>query len=202
VLSTEDARADAVEWRARDLRVYEPFHWSRQATLPDGSELTVAFTLTFVTNPQMPEIAFFSCQQHNPQAFWKPEFQAHDNGAMAISGVTLVDEDPPRHRAFFASLMGGADMDEARDALVVHCAGGVIRVLSPAGFAAHFPGVQSARPPAGTAFRAATIDVADLDQVARCLADNGVDFVRSDTSIQVADQQCCGLVLEFVPAPA
>jgi hypothetical protein len=202
VLSTEDARADAVEWRARDLRVYEPFHWSRQATLPDGSELTVAFTLTFVTNPQMPEIAFFSCQQHNPQAFWKPEFQAHDNGAMAISGVTLVDEDPPRHRAFFASLMGGADMDEARDALVVHCAGGVIRVLSPAGFAAHFPGVQSAQPPAGTAFRAATIDVADLDQVARCLADNGVDFVRSDTSIQVADQQCCGLVLEFVPAPA
>lgn len=202
VLSTEDARADAVEWRARNLRVYEPFHWSRQATLPDGSELTVAFTLTFVTNPQMPEIAFFSCQQHNPEAFWKPEFQVHDNGATAISGVTLVDEDPARHKAFFASLMGDADMDEAEDALVVHSAGGVIRVLSPARFAAHFPGVHSAQPPAGTAFRAATIDASDLDQVARCLADNGVGFVRGDASIQVADRHCCGLVLEFVHAAA
>ena len=202
VLSTEDARADAVEWRARDLRVYEPFHWSRQATLPDGSELTVAFTLTFVTNPQMPEIAFFSCQQHNPEAFWKPEFQLHDNGATAISGVTLVDEDPPRHKAFFASLMGDADMDEARDSLIVHSGDGVIRVLSPARFAEHFPDMQPAQAPAGTAFKAATIDASDLDQVARYLADNGVDFVRRDASIQVAERQCCGLALEFVHAPA
>ena len=61
VLTTEDARADADDWRSRGLHGYEPFHWSRGATLPDGSETTVAFTLTFVTDPAMPEIAPSKC---------------------------------------------------------------------------------------------------------------------------------------------
>jgi catechol 2,3-dioxygenase-like lactoylglutathione lyase family enzyme len=198
VLSTEDARADAHEWRAHGLHVYEPFHWSRKATLPDGSETTVAFTLTFVTNPLMPAIAFFSCQQHNPEAFWKPEFQVHANGASGVSGVTLVDPSPARHAAFLSSLVGDADIDEAPEALAVHCAGGVIRVLSPGRFAARFPSAQSAKAAASTPFRAASIDAADLEQVARCLTDNGIGYTRSDSAVQVSDDQCCGIALEFV----
>jgi len=202
VLSTEDARADADEWRARDLQVYEPYHWSRKAILPDGSETTVAFTLTFVTNPLMPEIAFFTCQQHNPEAFWKPEYQVHTNGAMAVCGVTLVDEAPARHGAFFASLVGSTEIDQASDGVIVHCAGGVIRVLSPQGFAARYPGAKSDYAAEGAVFRAASIEAADLDQVARCLEDNAIAYSRSGVSIQVAQIHGCGVVLEFVPSQA
>lgn len=202
VLSSDDARADADEWRARELHVYEPFHWSRQATLPDGSESTVAFTLTFVTHPLMPEIAFFSCQQHNPEAFWKPEYQQHENGAMAVSAVTLVDDEPARHKAFFSSLLGSVDVDESSDALSIRCARGVIHLQSPQRFAARYPGARSATVAEGTALRAATLAVSDLNRVARCLEGNGVDYTRSDSSIQLSDRQCCGVVLEFVQAPA
>lgn len=202
VLSTEDARADAVAWREHNLHVYEPYHWSRKATLPDGSEMTVAFTLTFVTNPLMPEIAFFTCQQHNPEAFWKPEYQLHANGATAVSGVTLVDEEPARHMGFLSSLLGDVAIEEASDALTARCAGGMVRILSPRRFAAHFPDAQPAKIAEGTAFRAASIDAADLDQVARCLTDNGVRFSRNDSAIQVSDDQCCGIALEFVPDQA
>lgn len=202
VLSTEDARADAEQWRERDLQVYEPFHWSRKAILPDGSETTVAFTLTFVTNPLMPEIAFFSCQQHNPEAFWKPEYQRHANGAASVSGVTLVDREPARHKAFFSGLVGNGAIDEVPGALAVHCAPGVIRVLSPRRFAAHYPCALSGDVAEGVAFRAASIDAANLDRVAHCLEDSGVAFSRSDTAIQVADDRCCGVVLEFVQSRA
>ena len=128
VLSTDDARADAQQWRQRGLHVYEPVHWSRKATLPDGSESTVAFTLTFVVDPLMPEIAFFACQQHNPEAFWKPEYQVHENGATGIAGVTLISEHPTQHRAFFSFLVDDASIVEETDALCVETGRGVIRI--------------------------------------------------------------------------
>ena len=197
VLSTEDARADAEEWRARGLHVHEPVQWSRKATLPDGSESNVAFTLTFVTNPLMPEIAFFSCQQHNPEAFWKPEYQAHGNGATGISSVVLVADEPAQHRAFFSSLLQDARIDEESDALCLHTARGAIRVLSPRLFAARQPGARLPDGQRGAVFVAASVEVPDLGRVAACLEDSGVAFSRSDAEIALASDQCCGVRLVF-----
>ncbi len=197
VLSTEDAREDAEQWRDRGLQVHEPVHWSRQATLPDGSENTVAFTLSFVTNPLMPEIAFFSCQQHNPEAFWKPQYQAHENGARGIVSVTLVADDPAQHAGFFAGLVDGARIDEQADALSVHTAHGVIQVQTPQLFATAFPGAPLSDHRRGAVFMAASVEVPDLGPVAACLEDNGVAFSRSDSAIQVSSDACCGIGFEF-----
>lgn len=197
VLSTDDARADADTWRARGLRVYEPDHWSRKATLPDGSETTVAFTLAFVVDPLMPEMAFFSCQQHNPEAFWKPEYQAHPNGATGIAGVTLVAEEPVRHREFLAALLDDADIDEDADALTLRTAHGTISVLTAAGFAARFPGVRPVGGSRGAVLMAAGIEVADLERAGRSLEENRIPFSVGDSAIHVDADHCCGLVLEL-----
>jgi hypothetical protein len=197
VLSTEDARADADQWRARGLHVHEPVHWSRNATLPDGSENTVAFTLTFVTNPLMPEIAFFSCQQHNPEAFWKPEYQAHENGATGISSVVLIADQPAQHTAFFSSLVDGAPIDEEADALCIRTARGAIRVQSPQKFLARHPGARLPDDTRGAVFVAAGVEVPDLGRVATCLEDSGVGFSRSDAQIALASDQCCGVRFVF-----
>lgn len=203
VLSTDDARADADEWRERGLQVFAPYHWTREATLPDGSTSTVAFTLTFVTDPSMPDIAFFCCQQHNPEVFWKPQYQRHANGASAITAVTLVAPQPTRQRAFFSRLLGSSHIEESPDALIIHCAGAVVRVVSPQRFAADYPTARAgAAAGQGTAFRAATVVAEDLDRVARCLRDNAVDHTRVGTAIQVAEPHACGLVLEFIPGQA
>lgn len=202
VLSTEDAGADAARWRAAGLHAYAPFHWSRRATQPDGSESTVAFTLSFVTSPLMPEIAFFSCQQHNPEAFWKPQYQQHANGAGGVRAVTLVAEEPARHAEFICALLGGARMETAPECLTIHCAGGEIRVQSPRQFAARYSAAQPVAQAQGALLRAATVGVIDLDRSARCLVDNGIAHARSDTAIQLSDSQCCGVVLEFMEIPA
>lgn len=200
VLTTEDARADADQWRDKGLHVFAPHHWSRKAILPDGSESTVAFTLTFVTDPSMPEIAFFCCQQHNPEIFWKPQYQNHANGAGAVRGVTLVDPEPARRRTFLSRLLGSGDIEESPGALLIHCAGAVLRVLTPQRFAARYPVARSgAFAGQGTAFGAATLAADDLDRVARCLEKSAVDYSRVDSAIQVPEAQCCGLVLEFAP---
>lgn len=200
VLSTEDAAADAHEWRGRGLHVYAPFHWSRPATLPDGTETTVAFTLTFVTSPQLPEIAFFTCQQHNPEAFWKPEYQAHENGARRISSVTLVTPDPERHGPFLADVVGNTAPRTDRDGVTVAAANGSIRIQSPRAFRARFPGAAKAPGTREVGLLAASVQIDDLERVADCLGRGGIPFSRGDGNLYVGPTEACGIVLEFRPA--
>ena len=194
VLTTDDARADAERWRARGLRVFDPFHWSRKATLPDGSEVSVAFTLAFVVDPLMPDIAYFSCQQHNPELFWKPQYQAHANGAGAVRAVSIAARDPSRHRAFFAALVDeGAVVDEG-GALEVHLSDGLIRVL-PSSAA----GLGDDADAGDGRFVAADIAIADLDRAAGCLEESAIPFSRRGRALRVDAAQCFGLALELVP---
>ena len=78
VLDSLDAAADLAEFKAAELGTHEPFGFSRSARLPDGEEVTVSFSLTFVTHPDMPQAAFFTCQQHAPEHFWKADY-CHQN---------------------------------------------------------------------------------------------------------------------------
>ena len=53
-LDASDARADIEAWRAAGLQTYEPFDFSRTAKMPDGEEITVGFSLAFVSHPAAP----------------------------------------------------------------------------------------------------------------------------------------------------
>jgi catechol 2,3-dioxygenase-like lactoylglutathione lyase family enzyme len=106
VLASDDARADARRLAAAGLETYPAFDFERHATLPDGKQVTVAFTLAFATNPTMPGIAFYFCQHHFPQNFWQPDYQEHGNGATGITAVHMLADDPQRHRGFLETLTG------------------------------------------------------------------------------------------------
>src|SRR5690348_9614147 len=104
VLASKDAAADAAEFKKLGLDAYDVFNFGREATLPDGSKARVDFSLAFVTAPSMPEAAFFTCQQHAPQYFWRREYQRHANGAIRLSEVVMSAAEPSRHQSFFSRL--------------------------------------------------------------------------------------------------
>ena len=130
VLAGDDSRADVAAFRKAGIDTYLPFDFERQATLPDGSRVTVAFSLAFATSPAMPQIAFFTCHNKAPQHFWKPAFQRHANGAHRIAAVYLVAEEPERHRAFLGALTGGPVTDVS-GGLRVQCGAEELLVLRP-----------------------------------------------------------------------
>ncbi|MGI9463294.1 MAG: VOC family protein, partial [Aestuariivirgaceae bacterium] len=90
VMESGDARADQQRFVAAGLKTYQPFDFSRTARLPGGEDVTVGFSLAFATDPLVPHNAFFTCRQHAPEHFWKPEYQQHANGAHTITEVCLV----------------------------------------------------------------------------------------------------------------
>ena len=162
VVSSEDARADNAMWSDAGLTTFAPLDFSRKATLPDGTEATVAFTVAFAVDPSMPDAVFFVCQQHYPEAFWQPEYQSHVNTAHRMPSVTLAVDEPDRHRNFFAAMLGADAVAASGGGLIVTMPRGVIEVIPAAAVANRFATADGLTMGAGGQFVATTIAVADL----------------------------------------
>jgi catechol 2,3-dioxygenase-like lactoylglutathione lyase family enzyme len=106
VFASNDARADLIRFQAAGLHA-AAFDFERQAVLPDGSKVTVSFSLAFAWSPDMSKVGFFSCQNRAQQYFWKPQYQAHANGARSIASVYLASPEPERDARFIGNMFGG-----------------------------------------------------------------------------------------------
>ncbi|BBE71042.1 VOC family protein [Oharaeibacter diazotrophicus] len=137
VLDSADETADRADFAARGLPLFEPFRFERIARRPDGTERTVAFSLTFTASPEMPEIGFFTCRQHYPENFWNPAFQTHANGCTGVDAVILAAADPAAVAPFLAAFAGGTAREED-GAVVVETARGRLEVETPAALATRY----------------------------------------------------------------
>jgi len=150
VFATEDARADIRRFQAADLPTFAPFDFERYATLPDGTQVTVSFSLAFVQSPEMPRVAFFACENRAQDHFWKPEYQSHANGATAIVAVYLSSPAPERDAAFVGRMFGGQISALLRGGWRVACGPSQeLRILTPQAITerdSSFTGVASDTP--------------------------------------------------------
>ena len=200
VLTSDDAHADNEAWAARGLSCFEPVHFARQARMPDGSTATVAFTIAFAIDPTMPEAAFFICQQHNPEAFWKPDYQVHANGARKITAVTMRAEAPLAHRSFFEKMVAPEAVRPRGDGLEIALDGGRIEVLTKSALQERFATSTSSITAEGSAFVATSIAVENLDALADKLREADVSFTPRGEAIEIAPDLAGGVLLEFLPA--
>jgi hypothetical protein len=194
-LHSTDSHAEAARFNAARIGAYAPFDFGRDAVLPDGGVARVGFSLAFATDPAMPGLAFFTCQQrHPPELFWKPEYQHHPNGALRVIEVVMSAPEPIEHRAFLERLTeSAAELGPGR--LTVGESGDRITVLGPAGIAHRLPGCVADAPPR---FCAARLAVTDLDVTRRALENNGVAFEVTDNALLIPPAVSQGLALEFV----
>ena len=197
VFQSRDARRDQAEFAAAGLTTYAPFDFGREAKLPDGGTARVAFSLAYVTDPRIPDGAFFTCQQHAPKYFWKREYQGHANGARTIAEVVMAAPDPPAFADFFAKLQGPESVRAADGALAVATARGRIRVLTPQDFAARF-----GAPPPGPAtprFAAFRIAGCDIGATTRLLASARITHGLRNGALHVPASAAHGVMIVFSP---
>ena len=163
VFEGADARAEQAEFAAAGLDTYPPFDFSRSAKLPDGGEATVGFSLAFVTHPEMPEAAFFTCQQTAPEHFWKPDYQKHANGARQIRRVVMVADAPTVYAGFFGKLQAPEAVKVDGDRLTVATNRGEVVVLTPSAFAAAWPTADCPDVSSGPRFALIEVVASGLD---------------------------------------
>ena len=197
VFESTDAEADRKEFIARGLPSYDKFYFERKAKLPDGSQVPVAFSLAFATDPRMPQAAFFCCQQHAPQYFWKAEYQSHANGADKILEVIMVAESPGSFSGFFAKLQEPESVVMEESELIVHTPRGTIKVLTPAQACRRYGTRNLADLPDSPYFLGFAIQVGNLDLVADNLRKNNISCEISNQLIRVHPNEAFGVLIEF-----
>ncbi len=191
-----DADADRADFAANGLHDFPPMTFRRLARDPRGDDREVGFSSAFTSDPRIPEAGFFTCQHHNPDRFWWPEFQAHANGARAIDAAVMACRDPADYHIFFTYLTGQHDMRS--DSLMVSFDLGPNRLelLTPMAAKA-MAGVDVAAD-ARPRFVALRIAVADLATTAIALRGNGVPFSEGMGRLIVPPEAACGVALVFL----
>jgi catechol 2,3-dioxygenase-like lactoylglutathione lyase family enzyme len=197
-LKSADAAADLAGFEANDLPTYAPVSFERLARNPKGDDLEVGFSVTFTSDARMPDAGFFTCQHHNPDRFWWPEYQRHANGATAIDAVVMAARDPADYHIFFTHFTGQHDMRS--DSLMVSfdTGGGKVELVTPVASKAML-GVEAGQDarPHFIALRIATIDLA---AAAVRLKGEGIAFVERMGRLVVPPSEACGAALVFVEA--
>jgi hypothetical protein len=197
VFQSDNARSDRADFAAKRLNTYEVVDFSRKAGLPDGSEVTVSFSLAFLTDPMMPECTFFVCQQSNPEHFWKTEYQTHPNGALDAAETIMVAPDPAAHRPFFAGLHGNYNISQNAGGMFVETTQGSISLMRPAAFAERF-GEDAAISGLGSPYFAGfRIQVADLDTLTGVLDGNNMPYSRDGDAVRIKHADTMGVAIEF-----
>jgi len=197
VFQSRDSLADQAQFKAAGLDTYAPFGFERQAKLPDGTSARVAFSLAFVTHKRAPEAAFFTCQQHAPQYFWKPEFQKHANGARVVSDVVMRAPDPASFADFFAKLQGKDAVAAAPGRLDVRTALGSVTLLDAKRIAERYPDMALPGPTDSAILVGYRIDVADIAAAEKLLRANDVPMRRHRGALIVDPTDGFGVAIEF-----
>ncbi len=198
VFDSPDAGADRDEFAEKGLADLEPFYFERQATLPGGETVTVAFSLAFVPPTGAPGAAVFTCQQHAPEHFWKPDYQRHENGAETVVETVMVADDPQVLRAYWEGVQGPDNVtaDEA-GGLTVETARGAVLVLPPDRYRAHYGEAPRADAPEGAHFAALRIGVRDLGATEALLAERGIETRWARAGLVVPSDALHGTALAF-----
>ncbi len=198
VLESKDAAGDLKDYRNNGIHAFEPFGFSRIAKLPDGDEVTVSFSIAATKDPLAPNAAFFSCQQHAPEYFWKKEYQTHANSALAIREVSLVSGEPAEHESFFKGYSGVEVAKISDQELVIETPRGRISVQTPA-LSEKIWGQpnKTIQKPCLNGFR---IAVANLDAAKSILAGSNVPHEDRGDHVLISASNAMGAAIIFEQA--
>ena len=197
-LEGKGAAADADAFRAAGIGDFEIFNFEREAKRPDGATVNVAFSLVFAADAKAPETAYFTSQNHYPENFWNPAFQAHPNSATTIAGVVLVAENPADHHVFLKAFSDVSDLKSTSSGITIETPRGEIQVMDPAAYQAHF---AVAAPDASRGARLAALRFAirDMDALRAALEQGGVATIDHMGQRVVPPQTAFGTTLAFEP---
>lgn len=196
VLEGKDAEADAQAFRRAGIGDFAPFRFEREGRTPDGRVVKLGFSLAFAHDALAPEACFFTCQQHYPENFWNPAFQAHRNGASAIGAIVLVAENPSDHHIFLSAFSGVRDLHSTSAGVTVETPRGAIQVMDPEAFRLHY-GVAAPDVSAGARLAAAKFAVRDLAALRALLAKTDIAAAEHMGRIVIGPETALGATLVF-----
>lgn len=196
VLESTDSDADVADFAQSGIGISDALPFSREAKLPDGSSTIVGFSLVFARDALSPHTGFFTCRQHNPAAFWKPDYQQHANGARGVLGVVLAAENPADHHIFLKAFTGVSDLHASSIGVAAHTPRGDVEIMEPVAFRDQF-GVTPKLDGEGALLKGLRLSVPDIEAAERVLKSGGIAAYRHPGRLVVPPEAAFGATLIF-----
>jgi catechol 2,3-dioxygenase-like lactoylglutathione lyase family enzyme len=180
VFKADDAERIYQHALAAGLPIQPVQSFSRPVTLA-GETRDARFRTTRLDPKRVPMGRVYFCEHLTPDLLWRPEWQAHPNGACAIACVVVATPEPQRTAALFHALFGPAGTAAQDGRLVVAAGAARVELAPPAAVGEEFG--EAAADPAGRSeyLAAAEFKVMSLPETARLL--------RPTTGLRVEDRR-------------
>jgi hypothetical protein len=191
-LATDDAARLRAGLAADGIAAEAPLDFSR----PVEGLGEARFRIVQLPAAAVPGCRAFACQHFTRELVWRPEYQAHANGAREIAAVAVIAEDPAAAAASYARLLGVKPQPIA-EGLLVQTGGAPIALASRWKLGHRLQGVGlplRPRPLVAALF----VRVADRARAAAVLRRNGiVPVALADGAFAVSAQDAHGVAVVF-----
>jgi Glyoxalase-like domain len=165
-LQSDDAEADHAAFEGAGLGGGPVHRFSRIAKLPDGTEREIGFALASVEFPAAGDASFFTSQHLAKGVLFQPAFVDHPNGALGVSAVSAVAENPADFHILLEGATGQRELRTTSFGIEAEVDGETFFILTPAGFRARYE-IDPPNPRRGMRFAAFELKVLDLERAAR-----------------------------------
>ncbi len=175
VMGSDNADEDHRRFVAAGLSGGGIVGFSRPFKTPAGDEDTASFKLAFAADLRAPDAFAFTCERINVPAVDRSALQRHENGALSISEIVAVEQNPTDFQYLLQEVVGAREVEANSFGMRIVTGGSTISVVTPEGFAAFF-GSAVELPTRGLRFAAVVYRVANLDALKSLLDRAAVSY--------------------------
>lgn len=178
-----------------------PTAFSRPVALPGGGERLAAFETLNFDAAEVPQGLCFICQHKTPDMVWRPELQAHPNGALEIDSILVVSETAEVSARRFARLFASGSVTSAEGGWRVSTGVRSARLLflDPASAARAYAGGLLDGTPRG-ALAGVRIRVRSIAHAGKLLVAADVPARATARGLAIPAAEAGGCLLEFTAA--
>lgn len=153
VLASSDANADKAAFDKAGFGGFPVFDFDRIGRRPDGTEAELAFSLSFLREPNSADVLTFVSVHKRPENFWFSELQAHANGVSRVACAIFTADNPTDHQYFLQAWTGIRDVRSTSLGLVAETERGDVQITEPRPFEDAFKD----KPPASKGLRLSAV---------------------------------------------
>ncbi len=139
VFKSVDADLVYATLKGNAVPVMEPMSFARPVELPGGAQ-DARFKVTRVAGEEVQNGRTFFCHHDTPELVWRPEWQAHANGATEIVEFVVASQQPARTAALYERMFGAPLLTPTAGGLSFSAGAATISVLDPAAVADRYAG--------------------------------------------------------------
>ena len=192
-LATDDAEADCAALAGQGLHPPAVSYFARPVMVAERAA-EARFAAAYVPGELTPAAPMFFCQHFTPELVWRPEWQHHPNGVIAVVEVIALGPDPAAIARAYAPLVGPSGVKGT----TVHLGRHTLEIATPDAITAWAGGIAPAAAHSTPRLAGVALRVANLAATALHLQAAAIPYALTGDAIVVGPESACGVIIKFV----